>query len=220
LGYTRAFEVARSYATESRPGLTANHASLNQLFDSSMTRLQSTAKARSRLRPYPVPEPLRDHTAYRVLRRGTRWKQIRQDFLLAAGHRCATCRACRRILSCHGKWTYDDRLSTATLTSFTILCADCAIATNIAQAIRRGFGDLAVRQLSRVNGVSFAAAEALAREAMATWRERNKKSWRLYVAPNLLYRYPQLRELSSSQREKLQFSRKMYRSSLSGTPVA
>jgi hypothetical protein len=173
-----------------------------------LPQLQSTIKVRSKLRPYPIPEPLRGYTAYHVLRRGTRWKRIRRDFLLAAGHRCATCAVRRGILSCHGKWTYDDQLSTATLTGFVILCPDCAIATHIAQSIRRGFGGLAVRQLSRVNRIALADAERLAREAMTTWKERYKKSWYLRVAPYLLDRYPQLRELSSSYGDKLQFPRK------------
>ena len=123
----------------------------------------------------------------------------RREFLLAARHRCVACGARRRVLICHGKWKYDDRLSTATLTSFVVLCEDCAVATHIAQAIRRGFGGLAIRQLFRVNRVSLADAEGLAREAMTTWKQRNKKSWRLCVTQDLLDLYPPLRELLSSQ---------------------
>jgi hypothetical protein len=203
----------------------------SRLFESGfscISQLQRTIKIRPKLRPYPIPEPLRDYTAYHILRRGKRWKQIRQDFLSAAGHRCAACGVCRGILSCHGKWAYNDQLSTATLKNFVILCVDCAVATQIAQSIRRGFGGLAVRQLSRVNGIALADAERLAREAMTTWRERNKKSWYLRVASGLLDRYPQLRELSSSQGDKHQFprktlpchSRRVSRSSLSRTSVA
>ena len=63
---------------------------------------------------------------------------------------------------------------------------------------------------------------------MTTWKERNKKSWHLRVAPDLVDHYPQLRELSSSQGDKLQFARKtlphhsrrVSRSSLSRTSVA
>lgn len=169
---------------------------------------QRTTTLLSKLRPYPIPEPLRDYTAYHVLRRGARWKQIRQDSLSAAGRRCATCGVGRGILSCHGTWTYDDQLSTVTLTGFVILCTDCTIATHIAQSIRRGFGDLAVRQLSRVNRITLADAERLATEAMTIWKERNKKSWYLRVAPHLVDRYPQLRELSSSQADELRFRRR------------
>jgi hypothetical protein len=84
----------------------------------------------------------------------------------------------------------------ATLTSFVILCPDCAVATHIAQSIRRGFGGRVIRQLSHVNRISLADAETLARKALTTWKERNKKSWCLHVAPDLLDHYPQLRELS------------------------
>jgi hypothetical protein len=192
-------EVAGKLANESRLDLSANHASLEQLSESAIPHCRRTVKSQAKLRPCPIPEPLRDYSAYHVLRRGTRWKRIRRDILLASGHRCAACGVCRGLLSCHGKWTYDDQRSTATLTGFVILCADCAVATHIAQSIRRGFGGLALRQLSRVNRISLADAEGLAREAMTTWKERNKKAWHLRVAPSLLNRYPQLRELSSSQ---------------------
>jgi hypothetical protein len=63
---------------------------------------------------------------------------------------------------------------------------------------------------------------------MTTWKERNKKSWHLRVAPDLVGRYPQLRELSSSQGDKLQIARKtlphhsrrVSRSPLSRTSIA
>jgi hypothetical protein len=224
LVYTWGIEVPN----KSQLGLRDDQAFLNRLFDASVSQFHRPTKVGARLRPYPIPEPLRDYTAYHVLRRGTRWKRIRRDFLSAAGHRCAACGVRRGILSCHGKWTYDDRLLTATLTNFVILCEDCAVATHIAQSIRRGFGSLAIRQLSRVNRLALADAEGLAREAMTTWKKRNKKSWRVYIAPDLLDRYPQLRELSSSrQGDKLQFPRKtlpyesprVSRSSLSRTPA-
>jgi hypothetical protein len=112
----------------------------------------------------------------------------------------------RRVLSRHGKRKYSDRLATATLTSLIILFEDCAVATNIAQAIRRSSGGLAIRQLSRGNGVYLADAEGLAREAMTMCKLRNKRSLRLHVAQDLLDLYPPLRDLLSSQEEKLQIT--------------
>ena len=194
--YTWGIEVPN----ESQLGLHDDQASASRLFDASLSQFHKLTKVRARLRPYPIPEPLRDYTAYHVLRRSTGWKKIRQDFLLAARQRCEACGVRRRVLSCHGKWTYDDRLAIATLMSFVILCADCAVATHIAQSIRRGFGGLAIRQLSRVNSISLADAERLARDAVTTWKQRSKKSWCLHVAPDLLAHYPQLRELSFQPR--------------------
>ncbi len=165
-----------------------------------MSQFQRTAKIRLRLRPHPIPEPLRDYTAYYALRGRRGWEQIRRDFLSTAQHRCAACGVARRVLGCHGKWTYNDRLAIATLTNFVILCADCAVATHIAQSIRRGFGGRVIRQLSRVNRISLADAEGLARKALTIWKERNKKSWCLHVAPDLLDHYPQLHELSFQPR--------------------
>ena len=42
---------------------------------------------------------------------------------------------------------------------------------------------------------------------MTTWKERNKKSWYLRAAQDLVDRYPQRREFSSSQSDELQLAR-------------
>lgn len=166
------------------------------------TRRKSPASAprihgqgRLKLRPEPIPKALWGHSAYQMLRRGAQWKQIRRDFLAAAENRCAACGGCDAPLCCEGKWVYDDAGGVATLKGFAVFCPACAAATNLARTIRHGRGEYALGQLSRVNGISAAGAERLAREAMKTWRERNGKQWLIRVAADLMDRYPQLRVL-------------------------
>jgi RNA polymerase sigma-70 factor (ECF subfamily) len=153
-----------------------------------------------RLRPDSIPKPLWGRSAYQMLRRGAKWKQIRRDYLTAAGYRCAVCRANAQALSCHGIWRYDERNARAVLTGFEILCNACAAATNIGRAIRHGHD--ALSQRSRLNGMTLAEARSLSMETLKTWKERNEKKWRVSVAPFLLDRYPQLRVLASGNAVK------------------
>lgn len=151
------------------------------------------AQARLKLRPEPIPKALWGHSAYQVLRRGAQWKQIRRDFLAAAQNRCSACGGCDIPLICEGKWSYDDPDVVATLKGFAVYCPACAAAKKMARTIQHGRGEYALGQLSRVNGISATEAEKLSQEAMKTWRERNRKQWRICVAADLLDQYPQLR---------------------------
>jgi RNA polymerase sigma factor (sigma-70 family) len=160
------------------------------------------AKAELRLRPSPIPKPLWGHTAYQMLQRGSRWKQIRREILSTAGNRCAICGADNQTLKCQGIWSYDDKNVVATLTSFGAFCAACAAAGEIGRPIRYEPHSLALSQLCRVNGITLAEAKRLTMEARNTWKKRNERNWRISVAPSLLSRYPQLRVLPSQNVEE------------------
>ena len=154
------------------------------------------------LRPNPIPKPLWGHSAYQMLQRGSRWKQIRREILAAARYRCAACAASGESLKCQGIWTYDDKNSVATLASFATFCPACSAAINLGRPIRYECHDLALSQLCRLNRISLTEAKKLSLEAARTWKKRNERSWRISVAPLLLARYPQLRVLSSENMEE------------------
>lgn len=153
---------------------------------------------RLKLQPKLVPEPLWGISAYRLLRRGARWKQIRRDTLEALGHLCSVCGAASPPLSCHEKWNYDDRTRTATLTGFMILCAACDAATHMGRAVLHGQSDIALKQLCRVNGITLAEAKQLFLKTRMVWQERSHKKWRVAVARSLLKKYPQLKVVTRS----------------------
>lgn len=148
---------------------------------------------RPKLQPELVPEPLWGISAYRLLGRGARWKQIRRDTLEGAGHRCSVCSASSPPLICHEKWDYDDKNTTATLMGFVILCAACDAATHMGRAVQHGQSDIALKQLCRVNGITLAEANRLFLKVMTAWQGRSRKKWRVTVAKSLLKQYPQLK---------------------------
>jgi hypothetical protein len=156
------------------------------------------ARSRLKLQPNPVPESIWGFSAYRLLRGGGVWRQIRRDALEAAGHRCSVCGSGWESLRCLCDWNFSDNDTTAKLTGFVILCSLCDAASHLIGAVRFGRSDLAVRQLSRVNGISVADAANLLEESVRIWNNRNQTKWHLTVGAPLLERYPQLNLLNSA----------------------
>jgi len=147
------------------------------------------------LMPELVPEPLWGLSAYRLLGRGAKWKQIRSETLRAAGNRCSVCGEVRAALSCHEKWLYDDSTGTVTLSGFAVNCRECDLATHIGRAIQHGFADEAIEQLCRINNCSRKQADTMIDNALNKWRKRSSQSWMIVVDAALLRRYPALEVL-------------------------
>ena len=64
-----------------------------------------------------------------------------------------------------------------------------------------GFGDDAIRQLCKVNGITPKEARGLYADTLAIWRARNAKTWRVAVLKPLLERYPKLAILEQTTRK-------------------
>lgn len=122
---------------------------------------------------------------------------MRAGTLEAAKHACEICAASTTPLLCHEVWDYDDESGTATLARLEIHCANCDAAVHMGRAIKHGKGSVAIAQLCKVNGILPDEAKKLFADAMAVWRKRNKKEWRIVVAESLLERYPRLAALQS-----------------------
>jgi hypothetical protein len=145
-----------------------------------------------RLVPELIPEPLWGISAYRHFGKTKPWKEIRQDALTEAGHKCGTCDADGPQLACHDKWSYDDKTRVATLIGFEIRCILCHNATHVGRAIELGFQQDVVRQLCEVNRCTEREVVEMINSAMSLWEKRSKKKWTVAVAPALLTRYPRL----------------------------
>ena len=158
-----------------------------------------------KLIPELVPKPLWRHNAQRLLGESSR-KAIRKGALEAAKHSCEKCGLTpspldSEPLSCHEQWQYDDKKRIATLVGFEMHCTDCDFVTHTGRAMRHGFGDRALKQMSKVNGVSLQTAQDLFLEAMALWRTRskeNKKKWSVRVDTKLIKACPKLAILETS----------------------
>lgn len=87
---------------------------------------------------------------------------------------------------CDEEWVYEDGV--ARLTGTRILCPDCNAVTHNGQSNLAGYGDVALAQMARVNGISVAEAASLIQLEFEDWRERSGVAWTVAVAPDLLER--------------------------------
>ena len=85
------------------------------------------------------------------------------------------------------------------LTGFVILCAACDAVTHMGRAAMHRQGDIALKQLCRLNGISLAEAKRLFVDAMTVWQERSRKKWRVTVGKSLLKQYPQLTVVAAAR---------------------
>jgi hypothetical protein len=146
-----------------------------------------------KLMPHLVPKPLWGKSAANLLKRAV-WEGIRREALQTARHVCQVCSdaALGSALTCHELWDYDDKRGTATLVGLRMQCRGCDSAVHMGRAVKRGFGNVALAQLVKVNGIKPREAKLLYRTAMDEWKQRNKKQWRIVVVKSLLERYPEL----------------------------
>jgi hypothetical protein len=160
-----------------------------------MTKRTTSIAKTYRLVPELVPEPLWGISAYRVFGKTKPWKEIRQDTLAEAGHKCGTCDGGGPQLACHDAWSYDDKKCVATLIGFEIRCLLCHNATHVGRAFDLGFQQEVIRQLRGVNRCTEREVVEMINSAMSLWAERSKKKWTVVVTPALLKRYPRLAEV-------------------------
>jgi hypothetical protein len=156
------------------------------------------AERMPRLVPELVPSSLWGRSAYRMLGTRAPWtKKIRPDALAKAKSRCEICGAKEGRLICHDKWVYDDKKAIATLSGFEIHCGNCDLVTHLGRMIQvsdnpESVALAAVIHLNQVNGCKTLQSTGLIREAYAVWEVRNKKTWMIRVAAELVNSYPEL----------------------------
>lgn len=145
-----------------------------------------------KLTPHLIPKSLFGKSAANLLSRGL-WDAIRNDVLTAAKHKCVVCEG--PGIECHEVWLYDDANGVATLVQFRILCGACHEVVHMGRAVARGNGRAALIHLCKVNGIGPKEGKQIYRQAMADWKERNKRSWKIGIAKPLMERYSQLAPL-------------------------
>ena len=144
-----------------------------------------------------VPSDLWGRSAYRMLGGKAAWrKQIRPDALAKAKDQCETCGESSGSLICHDKWVYDDKKAIATLSGFEIHCRGCDSVTHIGRMVAIGADPTPIfEHLCRVNKCKFQEAVTTIDDAAVLWEKRDKKKWKIVVAPALLKKYPELAAL-------------------------
>jgi hypothetical protein len=143
--------------------------------------------------PELVPEPLWGRSAHKMLGSKAVWKQqIRGDAMADARNSCSVCKSSDGRMTCHEKWSYDDRQFIATLLGFEIHCAKCDLVVHAGRAFNLGYGAAVISHLCAINGWDPEHAMAVIQDAMDVWTKRSRKRWKIRVESALIKRYPEL----------------------------
>jgi hypothetical protein len=128
-------------------------------------------------------------------------KRIRPDAIANAENSCELCGVKGGRLICHDKWSYNDKKTTANLVGFEIHCGDCDLVTHFKRMMQVADPETvlktAIMHLCNVNGCKVPDAVAILTDADQLWAKRNKKKWKVAVAPALLKTYPELEGLAN-----------------------
>lgn len=144
------------------------------------------------IEPRLVPQPLWGRSGSQLLTRSV-WRRIRQDAIDEHGGACVACGVAKeKGMVCDEVWEYEDAGHVATLVGLRPLCRNCDGVTHIGQTASRGYGDVALAHMAKVNGSTEEEARQIERDAYRTWRQRSQLAWTVAVAPALLKRYPDL----------------------------
>ncbi len=150
-----------------------------------------------KLQPHLVPKPLWRKSAANLLPRAS-WDRIRADVLTVAKNRCEVCKEQGERMSCHEVWLYDDENGIATLNELRMQCHQCDQVVHMGRTVKYGGGKAALIHLCKMNRIGPQEGRAIYDAAMAVFKERSKRTWKIEVAKPLLKRYPQLAALIES----------------------
>jgi hypothetical protein len=145
--------------------------------------------------PELVPQPLWGRSASKMLRGKAAWKTIQQDARAKTNGFCVVCGSDKGQLSCHDKWKYEDKTSTATLVGFELHCQNCDSVAHAGRAIKLGYANVVISHLCALNGWDHERAIEALGSAMDVWHERSRKRWKVVVASALVKKHPELAAL-------------------------
>jgi len=109
------------------------------------------------------------------------WDVIRHKVYADAGYVCEICGGVgkKHPVECHEVWEYDDKKHVQKLARMIALCPACHSVKHLGRAKIVGIYHLAIDQLMKVNGWTYAEADAYAKKAFEEWKRRSNHPWKL-----------------------------------------
>jgi len=109
------------------------------------------------------------------------WDRIRHQVYEAAGNVCEVCGGVgkKHPVECHEVWEYNDKTHVQKLVSMTALCPACHSVKHLGRARMVGIYHLAMQQLIKVNGWTYAEADKYSKEIFEEWKRRSQHPWKL-----------------------------------------
>lgn len=111
------------------------------------------------------------------------WDQIRKEQYKQAKYVCEICGDSGKNhgypypVECHEKWQYDDTNHVQTLIGLIALCPFCHKTKHSGLAQKNNEMNIVVRQLVKVNSMTYREAEIYIHSCFMKWEERSEFSW-------------------------------------------
>lgn len=115
------------------------------------------------------------------------WDRIRKKCYQNAGYVCEICgdtglnQNHKHPVECHEIWQYDDHNHVQKLTGLISLCPNCHTVKHPGLAQIKGKLDIVIRQLQKVNSMTFEEAAEYLQESFLIWGVRSQHQWTLDI---------------------------------------
>ncbi len=115
------------------------------------------------------------------------WNCIRKKSYQNAGYVCEICgdtglnQNHKHPVECHEIWQYDDLNHIQKLTGLISLCPNCHTVKHSGLATTKGKLETVIRQLQKVNSMTFEEATEYLQESFLKWIDRSQHEWTLDI---------------------------------------
>lgn len=115
------------------------------------------------------------------------WDRIRKKSYQNAGYVCEICgdtglnQNHKHPVECHEIWQYDDLNHVQKLTGLISLCPNCHTVKHPGLAQMKGKLETVIRQLQKVNSMTFEEAAEYLQESFLKWIDRSQHEWTLDI---------------------------------------
>src|SRR5574343_607788 len=116
------------------------------------------------------------------------WDKIRKKCYENANHKCEICgdegfkQGKKHAVECHEIWEYDDSSKIQKLIGLIALCPNCHQSKHVGLATLQGKRDWVVKQLMKVNNMSWTNTDDYINESFKIWNTRSQHEWQLDIS--------------------------------------
>lgn len=115
----------------------------------------------------------------------SQWNKIRRKCYALADNKCEICgdtgtnHGVNYKVACHEIWEYDDKTNQQILKGFIALCPNCHSTKHVGLAQMKGYIEVVIEQLMKVNKMTRQEAKDYIEESFDVWMQRSQHKWTL-----------------------------------------
>jgi len=115
------------------------------------------------------------------------WDLIRRSSYQKANYVCEVCgdngknQGYKHPVECHEIWEYNENTGIQKLVGFISLCPICHKVKHAGLSIMKGWSEIVIKQLMKVNNISELEAINIINNAAKLWEKRSKMKWEIDI---------------------------------------